>query len=134
MYYCNFLEVHCSKLISMAGEQSTEREIFTKHYASLCTTLTDINNLLPFFVQEQIINFHVLEEISAITTTLGKLKKLLSHISGPLTAGNAMGFLKMLTIMKEHGSQATKDLAAKMNSEMEALSIEREPEGWVYLL
>ena len=117
----------------MASEQLTEREIFKKYYASLCITLTDINGLLPFFVQERIISFHALEEISAIITTQGKVGKLLLHISGPLTAGDATGFHKMLTIMKEHGSQATKDLAVKMNSEIEASSTEREPEGWVYL-
>ena len=119
----------------MAGEQLTETIVFIKNYASLCNTLTDINGLLPFFIQESIISFHDLEEVSAITTTQGKVGKLLAHIYGPLTAGDTTGFHKMLTIMKEHGSQATKDLAVKMmNSEMEVSSTKRELKGRIYLL
>lgn len=98
--------------------QLNVKDIFTKHYSSLCNTLTDINNLLPFFVQEKIINANDIEEINAIVTIPKKVEKLLSHISGPLTAGDARGFDTMLTIMKEHGSQSTKHLALKMSCEM----------------
>ena len=113
----------------MASEQLPEKEIFTKHYASLCSTLTDINELLPFFVQEDIISFHTQEEISTIVTTQEKVQKLLSHISGPLTAGDATGFQKMLTVMKDHGIQDTKDLAIQINSEIKTLNIEGKCEG-----
>ena len=75
-------------LTSMANE----KDIFTKHYASLCSTLTDVNNLLPHFVQGNIISTDDLEEINAITTTRDKVEKLLSHISGPLKVGDAKGF------------------------------------------
>ena len=102
----------------MSGVQLNAEDIFTKHYSSLCNTLTDVNNLLPFFVPEKIINISDLQEINAIVTTPKKVEKLLSHVSGPLTAGDAKGFHTMLTIMKEHGSQSTKDLAVKMSCEM----------------
>jgi len=106
----------------MAGEQSKEKGIFTKHYASLCNTITDINILLPFFVQEEIITTSGLAEIDAGVTTCEKVKKLLLHISGPLEGGNGntTGFYKMLTIMAEHGNHGTKDLAKKMSSEVTA--------------
>ena len=108
----------------MTGLQLNEKEVFTRHYASLCNTLTDVNNLLPHFVQRNIISTSDEEEINAIVTTTKKVEKLLSHISGPLTAGDPKGFHMMLSIMKEHGNQSTKDLAMKImtssnNSKME---------------
>jgi len=99
----------------MAGEQS---KIFTYHYVSLYTTVTDTDDLLPFLIQENIISVSDLAVIDAGTTTREKVKKLLLQIASPLEAGDATGFHKMLTIMKEHGNQNTKDLAIKMSSEM----------------
>ena len=98
----------------MTGVQLNEKEVFTRHYASLCNTLTDVNNLLPHFVQKDIISTSDVEEITTIITTSKKTEKLLSHISGPLIAGDPKGFHMMLTIMKEHGNQSTKDLALKI--------------------
>ena len=92
------------------------KEIFTRHYASLCSTLTDVDDLLPHFVQDSIISTNDVQEINAITTKPKKVEKLLLHISGPLTAGDTKGFHTMLTIMKAHGSQSTHDLAIKMSS------------------
>ena len=112
----------------MAGAQLTEKDIFMKHYASLCSTLIDINNLLPYFVQEGIISIDDLEKIHEANTMREKVQKLLLHITGPLEAGYATGFHKMLTIMVDHGNQSTKDLAVKMKSE---ITSSRKPEGWV---
>ena len=97
----------------MTGVQLNEGD-FTRHYASLCNTLTDVDNLLPYFVQKDIISTSDLEEINAIVTTTKQVEKLLSHISGPLRAGDTKGFHMMLTIMKKHGNQTTKDLAVKI--------------------
>ena len=124
-----FLAVYGSNLISMAGVQLTEKEILNNHYASLCSTLTDIDNLLPFFVQESVISVSDLEEINACKTMRNKVQKLLLHISCPLQAGDASGFRKMLTIMEEHGIQCTKDLAVKMSSNITTSNIKRMPEG-----
>ena len=95
--------------------QCCEKDVFIRHFPSLCNTLTDISNLLPFFVQEKIISTNDLEEVNSAVTTTKKVEKLLSHISGPLTAGDTKGFHKMLAIMKEHGNRSTKDLAVKMS-------------------
>ena len=108
--------------------QSNEKEIFTRHYASLCNTLTDVDHLLPYFVQENIINTSDVESTDA-TTTANKIEKLLSHISGPLVAGHTKGFHIMLTIMKEHGNWSTKDLAAKMSHELTSTISKIEDDG-----
>ena len=115
----------------MAGKQLKEKEIFTKHYASLCNTLTDINHLLPYFVQESVISVSDEEEIDACKTIRAKVKKLLSHISGPLKAENenTTGFYKMLTIMADHGNHGTKDLAEKMSSKLTSSSSKVQHEG-----
>ena len=105
-----------------------EEIIFTRHYASLCNTLTDVDHLLPYFVQENIINTSDVESID-VTTTANKVKKLLLHISGPLEAGDTEGFYAMLTIMKEHGNRSTHDLAVKMNHELTLAIDKPEDEG-----
>ena len=112
----------------MADLQSNEREIFTRHYASLCNTLTDVDHLLPYFVQENIINTSDVKSTDA-TTTANKIENLLSYISGPMVAGHTEGFLVMLTIMKEHGNQSTKDLAAKMSHELTSTISKIEDDG-----
>ena len=80
---------------------STEQNVFTKHYAKLCDTLTDIENLLPHFVEENVIKIEDLEEMNAVVPSMKKLKvqKLMTHISGPLRAGNTDVFYIMLRNM-----------------------------------
>ena len=113
----------------MADVQSNKKDILTKHYASLCTILTNVDSLLPYFVQEKIISTNDVEEINAITTVPKKVEKLLSHISGPLTAGDVKGFHTMLTIIKQHGNQSTKDLAKRMSHELTLTINKTENEG-----
>ena len=113
----------------MADVQSNEKDIFTKHYASLCRILTNVNYLLPYFVQEKIISTNDVEEINATTTISKKVEKLLSHISGPLTVGDAKGFYTMLTILKQHSNQSTKDLAERMSHELTLDINKAEDEG-----
>jgi len=98
----------------MACSRSKEEEIFTEHYSKLCDTITDVDDLLPHFVQQSIISENELEVISKLNTKMEKVKELLSHISGPLQAGNSKGFYSMLGIMEERGVKATKELAATM--------------------
>ena len=128
-----FLEVHGSKLISMAEAQLTELEVFISHYASLCNTLVvDIHNLLLYFLRDHIIDFIVLHEINSFKTNHKKVERVLSYISDPLKAGNSTNFYKMLTIMEECGIQSTKNLAVKLKSELTSSSVKRKPGGWVY--
>ena len=98
----------------MASSRLKEEEIFTANYAKLCDTITDVHDLLPQFVQRSIISENEMEEISNLTIRVEKVKRLLSHISGPLSAGNSNRFYMMLSIMEEHGTQATKELAGDM--------------------
>jgi len=99
----------------MAKLQTKEQQVFIGHYSKLCDTITDIDSLLPHSVQQNIIPVDDLEDTSSLTR-LGKVKKLLSHISGPLKANNAAGFYALLSIMEEHGTLATRELASKMRS------------------
>ena len=111
------------------AKQLNEKEIFHSYYASLCNTLTDVDHLLRYFVQENIINPNDVEEINAITATPKKVEKLLLHISGPLRAGDTKGLYTMLTIMKEHGNQSTHDLAVRMSHELTLANDKPEDEG-----
>ena len=98
----------------MADEHSLpEERIFTKHYSKLCNTLTDIDNLLQHFVEEEVITTNDLEEINTAipSTKKYKVQKLMTHISGPFTAGNTEVFYTMLRIMEDYGHQATQQLA-----------------------
>ena len=88
-----------------------EDKIFNEHYSTICSTLTDIDNLLKYLVQEDVIKSDDQDEINALTETPEKVQKLLKHICGPLEAGDSKGFYTMLDIMENHGVQATKDLA-----------------------
>ena len=84
------------------------------NYFKLSNTLTDIEDLLPRFVEKDVINFRDLEEINAIVLSTKKVQKLMAHISGPLEAGNTKVFYIMLGIMEEYGHLATKQLAKEM--------------------
>ena len=106
----------------MADTEPTEKQIFRDHYSKLCNTMVDIDNLLPHFVQENIIQVDDLEEIKAKPRTTDKVEKLLQYISGPLQAGNVKSFYTMLSIMEEHGTQATRELASTMRNTSLAIS------------
>ena len=104
----------------MADTQPKEKEIFRDHYSKLCDTMVDIDNLLPHFVQANIIQPNDLERIKAKPTTKDKAEKLLEYISGPLQTDNVKSFHTMLSIMEEHGTQATRELASTMRSHVTA--------------
>jgi len=93
-----------------------EEKIFKSHYPELCSTMVDVVNLLPYFVQEEIIPLDDQEEIKAKPRTKDKVENLLQYISGPLQAGNVHSFHTMLRIMEKHGTQATRMLASTMKS------------------
>jgi len=93
-----------------------EKEVFTHNYSKLCNTLTDIENLLHYFVQENIIKSDDQDKINILVKTSDKVKKLLKYIGGPLKVGDSKGFYTMLDIMETHGVQATKDLANSLKS------------------
>ena len=57
-----------------------ELNVLTEHYSALCHTLTDVDSLLPQFVQKMVITTDNLEEINAIVTSTKKVQKLMTHI------------------------------------------------------
>ena len=95
-----------------------ELNMFTDYYSALCHTLTDVDSLLPQFVQKRVITTDNLEEINAIVTSTKKVQKLMVHISGPLGAGNTEVFYIMLRIMEEHGHHATQQLAHQIRGSL----------------
>ena len=113
----------------MAAHQSlSEGEVFTSYYPQLCNTLTDVDDLLPHFVQHGVISTNDLEEISATvpSTKKQKVQKLMIHISGPLKAGNTEVFYTMLRIMEEYGHQATNQLAGQIRRSLLATNENRK--------
>jgi len=89
-----------------------ELAVFRENYVSLCNTITDINELLRYFVTENIINGEQEEKIKTVCTTKSdKVSKLLLYISEPLESGESNGFYTMLQIMKTHGVEVTQHLA-----------------------
>ena len=126
MQSCSYLSCRCYSVCplienTMATHQSLS-EVFTRHYSQLCDTLTDVDNLLPHFVQHGVISTNDLEEISAIvpSTKKQKVQKLMIHISGPLKAGNTEVLYTMLRIMEEHGHHATRHLADQIRKSLTA--------------
>ena len=97
-----------------------EHDVLINHYSKFCNTLTDVDKLLPQFVQEKLITANDLEEIITIfpITRKRKVQKLLKHISGPLRAGNTEVFYIFLRIMEEYGHQATKQLADQIRKSL----------------
>jgi len=93
-----------------------EFTILQENYAVLCNTMTDIDDLLKYFVTEKIITLNEEEEIKSSTTKSDKVRKLLLNISGPLKAGDKNGFYVMLKIMKDHGTKATQNLATLLTA------------------
>ena len=111
---CVLLDQH-----TMAVHHSLlEEEMFTKHYSQLCDTLTDVDNLLPHFVQDRVIAVNDLEEINTEKIKKYKVEKLMTHISGPLRAGNTGVFYTMLKIMEEYGHRATQQLADQIRKSL----------------
>ena len=99
----------------MSGHQLKEERIYKRHYQKLCSTLIDVDKLLPHFVSEDVIDTDVLEEIDVIPSTKRhKAQKLLTYISSSLKCGNTRRFYTMLKIMKEHGNPDTQQLAKQI--------------------
>ena len=137
-YTYNVIELivlFCLDIIPSASEPN-ELTIFKENYASLCNTITDINELLKYFVAEKIITMNQQEEITACITRSERVSKLLLNISGPLEAGNSKGFYTMLKIMKTHGVDATQCLASHIVAKVENLKSYQQvdtrimPLGW----
>jgi len=93
------------------GAAEKDKEVFSSNYFKFCNSMTDIENLLKYFITATIINTDDQSEILAPPKLTSKVTLLLKHISGPLEAGDTKPFRMMLDIMEKHGNLATKTLA-----------------------
>ena len=94
-------------------------EVFTEYYPKLCNTMTDIENLLKYFVQRNIIKSEDQDVICSNNKSSDKVRAFLKYISGPLQGGNEEGFHIMLNIMEKHGVEATKKLSKELKTTLE---------------
>ena len=94
----------------MSTKQLSELEVLKCHYAKLCNTM-DIESLRHHFIERNIIQPY---EFNEMATPRRKVEKLLQYINSSLQAENTSSFYTMLSIMEEHGSSDTKQLASKM--------------------
>lgn len=74
-FYC----IHFTMFFRMDSAQIREEEIFRNHYSKLQATLIDVDSLLPYFVEHNIITIGHLDQMASLTA-LAKVSKLLSHI------------------------------------------------------
>ena len=95
MILCIVFEVHVnlnmSYLYRMASAQSKEESVFANHYSQLHDTLTDIDSLLPYFVEGDIFSESKLNEMKSLKS-IAKVTRLLVQISNRLKAGNTKAF------------------------------------------
>ena len=99
-----------------------EHEQFIEHYSEFCDTITDVEILLPHFVQEKIISADDCEDINNAVKLREKIQKLMIHILHLLECGDTEGFYIMLKIMEKHGNPDTKKLAEKIRNIISKLS------------
>jgi len=113
----------------MASPLSREMELFKEYYPKLCNTMTDIKNLLQYFVQKNIIKLEDQDTIGSEIKSCDQVKAFLKHISGPLQGGNTEIFYTMLDIMEVNGVEATKQLANELK-----ITLKQQFSGKVYIL
>ena len=98
-------------IIIASDSPAKDKTVFKANYDKFCNAITDIENLLKYFVTDDIISTDDQREILATIRLTNKVALLLTHISGPLEAGDNKPFRMMLKIMEKHGNLATKELA-----------------------
>ena len=130
LYVCIIIYLFCLAYTgNISDSYPKELTVFQQYYAILCNTVTDIDDLLKYFVSEEIISISEEEEIKGFSVKSEKIRKLLINISGPLKAGDKNGFYVMLKIMKEYGTKATQVLAEKMTSSIVLPSVKLSAEN-----
>ena len=90
-------------------DESKELFVFRHFYPKLCA-IPDIDNLLKYLFQEQIISFEQHEELCC-SIRKEKISKLLAIVSEFLQNGDNKKFKDVLRIMKTFGLDYTKYLA-----------------------
>ena len=106
------------------------REIFYNHYAILTHVLEyDVENLLPQLISQRVLTINDKVIIEKTVSPSEKGGRLLNIISGPLDAGNQTCFEKLLEIMTDGGSQATRDVAIQIKKEAGIIPMKHTPKS-----
>ena len=108
--------------ISNGSESSTKLVVFQENHAMLCSTMTEIGDLLEHFKMEHVITSDEEEQIKDIPVISEKTRRIMSNISTSLEAGNNNKFDVMLKVMKNYGSVSTQHLAELIESRLKDLS------------
>lgn len=95
--------------------------MFTDYRGKLLNILTVSNNLSHYFVSQKIIS--VEDYATIVTSSLPQVtaRILLDSMSSHLLNGNDAMFSKMLSVMKEHGVQAVKDISLEIISKLSSM-------------
>lgn len=102
----------------MAESSSRARDVFYNHYATLTSVLgNDVENLLPQLIAERVLTTNDQAIIVKTISPAEKSGKLLTIISGPLDAGSQGSFEKLLQIMVNGDTDATRELAIEIMKE-----------------
>ena len=98
-----------------------EFTVFQQYYASMTSSITDIDGILKHCVTKSIIAFNEEQKIKSKATALEKVECLLGHIYGPLRAGWTDSFTILLEIMETYGQLTTQQLAQDMKKALAAM-------------
>ena len=111
-----YLRFHFPSCVCVGG--SKEHEVLIDNVDNLCSTLVDIDELMPKFVTKRMITMEMAAIIRKAGTPREKVQKLLEYITGPVEAGKVKVFYNLLDIMEEHGLEATQELAEEMRNQL----------------
>ena len=101
-------------LVLMLYRWTKLKEEFAEHESNLCNTLIDVQDLLPYFVAEDMITEDEACNVKSPGTLSEKVQALLVHITGPLKVGDTKPFYAMLKIMEQHGSPTTQQFGNRL--------------------
>ena len=92
--------------------------MLNKYFEQLCN-ISDLDSLLPYFEDREIITVHQHVEIeNSNSTTEDKMKLLIDNIDLPLQNGSTERFDVMIEIFIDHGVRETKLMATLMRREV----------------
>ena len=95
-----------------------EHEALIDNFDSICSTLVDIDELMPKFITKRMITMEMAASIHKAGMPKEKVQKLLEYITGPVEAGKFKVFYNLLDTMEEHGLEATQQLAEEMRNQL----------------
>ena len=108
-----------------SSQSTSEREVFTHHYAELCNLLSaTVEELLPVLVVNNVISFEEEEEISSHATSSLKARGVLMPIRKALFEGIPRPFHELLRSMQTSQHVECAALARKICSELNIMTID----------